>query len=66
MDSEYFVAGLLLIIPTAVLLALPMYNRNNPTFLGLPFFYWFQGLWLFIAALMYVIAARILVRRLGE
>lgn len=66
MDMDYLAAGLLLIIPTAVLLALPLYNRENPTLLGLPFFYWFQGLWLFVAALMYVVAARILVRRLGE
>ncbi len=66
MDQDYVIAGLLLAIPTIVLLALPLYNRENPTFLGLPFFYWFQGLWLFVAALFYLIAARILVRRFGE
>lgn len=66
MDQDYVIAGLLLAIPTAVLLILPLYNRENPTLFGLPFFYWFQGLWLFVAALMYVIAARILIRRLGE
>ena len=66
MDQDYVIAGLLLAIPTLVLLALPLYNRETPTFLGLPFFYWFQGLWLFIASLFYLIAARILVRRFGE
>ena len=66
MEQEYVIAGLLLAIPTIVLLILPMYNRVNPTFLGLPFFYWFQGLWLFIAAFMYVGAATIISRKLGE
>lgn len=66
MDQDYVVAGLLLAIPTIVLLILPMYNIENPTLFGLPFFWWFQGLWLFLAAFMYLIAARILVRRFGE
>lgn len=66
MEQDYVIAGLLLAIPTVVLLVLPLYNRENPTLWGLPFFWWFQGLWLFIAALFYLVAARILVRRLGE
>lgn len=60
MDNRYIIAGILLVIPTIVLLIVPMYNRVNPEFLGLPFFYWFQGLWLFIAAIMYVIAAKLI------
>lgn len=66
MDKDYLAAGLLLAIPTIVLLILPLYNREDPTLFGLPFFYWFQGLWLFLAALFYIAAARILVRRFGE
>jgi len=54
------ISGILLAIPTAVLLDVPMYNRADPKFLGLPFFYWFQGLWLFIATVMYVIAVLLL------
>ena len=57
MDNKYLISGFLLVIPTVVLLAVPLYNRVNPQLLGLPFFYWFQGLWLAIAALFYVIAA---------
>lgn len=60
MNKDYAVAAFLLAIPTAVLLALPMYNRINPQLLGLPFFYWFQGLWLFISAGMYIYAAMLL------
>lgn len=66
MEQDDVIAGLLLVIPTIVLLILPMYNRENPTLFGLPFFWWFQGMWLFIAALFYLIAARILVRRYDE
>ncbi len=60
--AYYIPAALLLIIPTAVLLDVPLYNRMDPQFLGLPFFWWFQGLWLVIAAIMYIIAALILGR----
>ncbi len=60
MGRGYVPAALLLIIPTAVLLAVPLYNRLNPQLFGLPFFWWFQGLWLIIAAVMYIGAALIL------
>ncbi len=60
MNNTYLVSGLLLAIPTIVLLFVPLYNRQTPEFLGLPFFYWFQALWLFIAAGMYLVAARML------
>ncbi|MDA8142561.1 MAG: DUF3311 domain-containing protein [Thermoplasmatales archaeon] len=66
MDRDFLLAGLMLAIPTIVLLILPIYNRADPPLFGLPFFYWFQGVWLFIAAGFYLVAARILVRRLGE
>ncbi len=60
--ASYIPAALLLIIPTAVLLDVPLYNKLNPQLFGLPFFWWFQGLWLFIAAFMYLAAALILDR----
>lgn len=56
MDNKYVISGFLLAIPTAILIAVPLYNRVDPQFLGLPFFYWFQGLWLVIAAIFYIIA----------
>ncbi|MCL5881611.1 MAG: DUF3311 domain-containing protein [Candidatus Thermoplasmatota archaeon] len=63
MDQRYVIAGLLLAIPTAVLLAVPMYNRMNPQLLGLPFFYWFQAVWLVIAAVLYVTAGLLITSR---
>lgn len=60
MDNRYLAAGILLIIPTVVLLMVPLYNKPSPEMLGLPFFYWFQGLWLAIAALMYMVAAKLI------
>ncbi|MEM0075036.1 MAG: DUF3311 domain-containing protein [Conexivisphaerales archaeon] len=62
MDGRKIAVGLMLAIPTIVLLALPLYNRTTPVLFGLPFFYWFQGLWLFIAAALYVAAALVLNR----
>ncbi|HLJ38970.1 MAG TPA: DUF3311 domain-containing protein [Steroidobacteraceae bacterium] len=28
----------------------PFYNKVEPTWLGVPFFYWYQMLWVIIAA----------------
>lgn len=62
MGKGYVPAGLLLVIPTVVLLIVPLYNRTDPQLFGLPFFWWFQGLWLVIAAIMYLAAAFVLER----
>jgi hypothetical protein len=35
----------LLVIPLAGTLIPPIYNVQDPTFIGLPFFYWYQLLW---------------------
>ena len=43
---------LLLLIPAISLLWLPLYNRYDPTFLGMPFFYWYQMLWIILTALL--------------
>ena len=59
MSKNYLftVAGILIAIPTIVLAIVPLYNRPEPAFLGLPFFYWFQTLWLVIATILYVLAS---------
>ena len=46
---------LLLLIPFIVLLWPPFYNSNQPTFIGIPFFYWFQLLWIIITAILMVV-----------
>jgi hypothetical protein len=43
---------LLLLIPFIVLLWPPFYNYREPSFIGMPFFYWFQLLWIIITAIL--------------
>lgn len=40
----------LLLIPFIGGLWVPFYNSVAPTFIGIPFFYWFQLLWVLITA----------------
>jgi hypothetical protein len=42
---------LLFVIQFAVVLWPPLYNRIEPTLWGIPFFYWFQLLWVIVSAL---------------
>ncbi|HEY2071001.1 MAG TPA: DUF3311 domain-containing protein [Rhizomicrobium sp.] len=43
---------LLLLVPYLALLWVPYYNRALPDFAGLPFFYWFQLIWIPLGALL--------------
>ena len=43
---------LLLIIPFIVMVWPPFYNYREPSFIGIPFFYWFQLLWVIITAII--------------
>jgi hypothetical protein len=36
----------------AVTLWVPLYNRVEPTLFGIPFFYWFQFVWIIVAAIV--------------
>jgi hypothetical protein len=40
----------LLILPWIGVLLVPVYNIDEPRLLGLPFFYWYQLLWVLISA----------------
>jgi hypothetical protein len=48
----------LLALPLVGLLIPPIYNHVDPTFIGIPFFYWYQLLWVpisvAITAVVYV------------
>jgi hypothetical protein len=48
----------LLLIPPVGLLIPPIYNHEDPTLIGIPFFYWYQLAWVpisvAITALVYV------------
>jgi Protein of unknown function (DUF3311) len=37
----------------------PLYNRAKPSVLGIPFFYWFQILWIVVGALITGLAYRV-------
>lgn len=43
-------AYLLLILPFAGTLVPSIYNRADPELFGLPFFYWYQLLWVILTA----------------
>jgi len=44
--------SLLLLIPLIALLWIPSYNTYDPMLFGIPFFYWYQILWIFLTALL--------------
>ena len=41
---------LLFVVQVLVILWPPLYNKAEPTLIGLPFFYWFQLLWVIVSA----------------
>jgi hypothetical protein len=41
----------LLLLPFAALIFVPIYNRVTPAVFGVPFFYWYQLLWIGLSAL---------------
>jgi uncharacterized protein DUF3311 len=44
--------NLLLLIPFIGLLWVPFYNRTEPSIFGIPFFYWYQFVWVLLASLL--------------
>jgi hypothetical protein len=55
-------AGVCLIIPFVALMWVGSYSRTSPTFIGIPFFYWYQLAWVPVASLL-TYTAYLLVRR---
>lgn len=54
--GPYVVSGILLTISVLVPLFVPLYSIDKPRFAGMPFFYWYQMLWVPITAGMIGIA----------
>ena len=54
------VAGVLFTIPWIFYLLLTLYDTAQPEFGGIPFFYWFQTLWLVVSSILFIIAVFIL------
>ena len=46
----HWAAGVLLVIATVLPLWVSTYARRTPKLWGFPFFYWYQLMWVFIAA----------------
>jgi len=46
---------LLLFIPFIALLWPPFYNTYEPTIFDIPFFYWYQMLWIILTAILTII-----------
>lgn len=42
----------LLVLPFAGTLIPPLYNHLAPSFIGLPFFYWYQLLWVIFTSML--------------
>jgi hypothetical protein len=49
---------LLLLLPFIGLLAVPLYNREEPSLFGFPFFYWYLLLWVPTTSLLIHIVHR--------
>jgi hypothetical protein len=39
-------------VPYGFILWVPLYNRIEPSWFGIPFFYWFQFLWIIVTAII--------------
>jgi hypothetical protein len=42
----------LLLLPIVAMLWVPFYNSAQPTWMEIPFFYWYQLLWMLISAVI--------------
>ena len=57
--GQRFVVFALLAVLAVVGLWVPLYNRAEPSLLGIPFFYWFQIVWIVVGALVTGLAYRV-------
>ncbi len=56
---------ILILFPSIVNLLVPLYNKDMPEIFGIPFFYWFQTIWLIICSGFYL-AFALLVKKEEE
>lgn len=56
------IAGVCLVIPFVAMLWVGSFTRYSPTFVGIPFFYWYQMAWVLGSTVLTAIAY-LLVRR---
>ncbi|MDG6921543.1 MAG: DUF3311 domain-containing protein [Nitrososphaerota archaeon] len=61
--SRDVVAAVLILIPFFFLFDIPSYNTVNPEWGGVPFFWWYQLVWLVICGVLFFTAANLLGRK---
>ena len=54
-SGKFRLVHLLLVIPFVGCLWVPFYNRALPALGGIPFFYWYQILWVALTALVLLV-----------
>jgi len=54
--GPYLAAGILIAIAIVMPLIVPLYASSAPALWGIPFFYWYQLAWVFIASGLLAIA----------
>ncbi|MGH6653704.1 MAG: DUF3311 domain-containing protein [Actinocrinis sp.] len=62
LSAPRLVAAVCLIAPFVAMLWIPSYNKVDPKWLGFPFFYWYQLLWVVITAVLMAIAFQVVKR----
>ncbi|WP_328992104.1 DUF3311 domain-containing protein [Kribbella sp. NBC_01245] len=58
----HWIAGVLLAVTVIVPLLVPTYAKEEPSLWGFPFFYWYQLMWVFLAAITVSIAFKLVIR----
>jgi hypothetical protein len=58
--ARFVILALLILIPAVINLSTPLYNRLEPQLFGIPFFYWFQTVWLALCSGFYLLFARVM------
>ena len=61
---RYIILASLVLIPSFVNLGVPIYNRDLPELFGMPFFYWFQTIWLVACTGFYLGYAKLVEKKL--
>ncbi|MFJ6618443.1 DUF3311 domain-containing protein [Kitasatospora sp. NPDC091335] len=59
---ERVLAGLALLVPIVAMLWVSSYSKSDPAVAGVPFFYWYQLLWVPVSA-VFTVAAYLLINR---
>ena len=50
---------ILLLVPYIAMLWVPSYNRATPELAGVPFFYWYQLVWILLGSLLLFLTWRV-------